>query len=73
MEKHAFLTQKNVYIFFIIDPKRAVSFETWYKATSIRYEAKESIKTFLTLGIWVIALTLLSSTVMPLSLNLFPE
>lgn len=37
---------KKTYIYFIIDPKRAVSFETWYKPTSIRNEAKESLKTF---------------------------
>lgn len=64
---------KKRIFFFIIDPKRAGSFETWYKPTSIRNEAKESFKTFLALGIWVIALTLLSSTVVPLSLNLFPK
>lgn len=66
---------KKYFFFFIIDPKRAVSFETWYKPVSKRNEAKKSLKTFVTLGaaIWVIALTLLLSTVMPLSLNLFPK
>lgn len=41
---------EKTYIYFIIDPKRAVSFETWYKPTSIRNEAKESFQEIFNLG-----------------------